>query len=289
MTDRPTTHRLFRYRLYRLASALPVSALLVVTAQAEHRPPMITHHAADAPDPDHSTHMPGLSPVMMDQGTYLHGIFNQFEGRYGLQENNPGNNPGGTGFRWDGELWFGSDYNLVWLRSEGTLSSSRAHASRLTDGQHELLYSHAASTYWNLQTGLRLDLDDGPTRAWAALGVQGLALYQFELTATGYVGGNGGAAARIEGLYDILLTNRLILQPQIELNAYTRPDPARGYGAGLSSIDAGLRLRYEHWRKAAPYVAVTYDSPLGQARHFRTNQSDGTGAVRVSFGVRSWF
>ncbi|GBR44053.1 copper resistance protein CopB [Neokomagataea tanensis NBRC 106556] len=233
------------------------------------------HHAADAPTDNAPTSLPGMSPVMMDQSTWFHGIFNQLEGRY---------SPQGTDFHWDGEMWFGTDYNRLWLRSEGTLSKGQ-----FSDGQHEILYSRSISTYWNLQGGTRIDLDSGPTRAWAAFGVEGLALYQFELGAMGYVGGNGGAAARIEGSYDILLTNRLILQPQVELNTYTRPDPSRGAGSGLSDIDTGLRLRYEHWRKFAPYLAMTYNTPLGQARHFPNNRNDIRSALRFTFGLRNWF
>ncbi|QDH25823.1 copper resistance protein B [Neokomagataea tanensis] len=243
--------------------------------QTAHAQIITVHQAADAPNASSPTSMPGMSPVMMDQSTWLHGIFNQLEGRY---------SPQATDFRWDGEMWFGSDYDRLWIRSEGTVANGR-----MDDGQHDILYSHAISTYWNLQGGTRLDLDSGPTRAWAAFGVQGLALYQFELSAMGYVGGNGGAATRIEGTYDFLLTNRLILQPNVELNAYTRADPSRGVGSGLSEIDTGLRLRYEHWRKLAPYVAVTYNTALGQARHFPDNREANRTALRFAFGLRSWF
>ena len=51
-------------------------------------------------------------------------------------------------------------------------------------------------------------------------------------------------AAKPEASYELLLTQRLILQPQIELNVYSKADPARLIGAGFSDIDIGLRLRY---------------------------------------------
>ncbi|QDH16698.1 copper resistance protein B [Swingsia samuiensis] len=248
--------------------------LFTLTPYTVAAQPSVQYQAADAPVANISTHLPGMPPIM-DQGTWFHGIFNELEGRY---------SPKGTNFRWDGEGWYGSDYNKFWIKSEGTLEKGR-----LSDGQQDFLYSRAVSSYWNLQGGVRVDLDDGPTRTWAAFGVQGLALYQFEFQATGYVSNKGRFASRLEGSYDFLLTNRLILQPQVELNLYTKADPARQVGAGLSDIDTGLRLRYEISRKFAPYIAVTYSGYLTQAHRFARQQGEQTGTTRFTFGVRSWF
>ncbi|WP_029603857.1 copper resistance protein B [Kozakia baliensis] len=230
-----------------------------------------TAHAQTATPP---AYIDGMKPIM-DESNYFHGILNQFEGRYA---------PGGSAFRWDGQAWYGGDYNRVWLKTEGT--QQRGH---LSDGDQELLYSRAISPYLNLQGGIRADLDDGPERTWGALGIQGLALYQFEFGATAYFSDRGRFATRLEGSYDFLLTNRLILQPQAEFNLYTKSDPRRQVGAGLSDVDTGLRLRYEIWRKFAPYIAVTYSGHLTQARRIAHDQGDPTGTLRFSFGIRSWF
>ena len=57
----------------------------------------------------------------------------------------------------------------------------------LEDGQQQFLYSRAVTTYFDLQGGLRSDIDSRPTRNWAALGIQGLAPYFFDLEITGFV------------------------------------------------------------------------------------------------------
>ncbi len=235
--------------------------------------PRLVHKAVDAPgEPvvDIGHHLQG-----MDQGRWFHGVLDEFEGRYQAG--------GRSSLRWDGEAWYGGDYNRLWLKTEGTMTKGRVR-----DGDQELLYSRAISTYFNLQGGVRLDLDSGPTRAWGAVGIEGLALYQFEVQATGYFS-DRGVAGRFEGSYDILLTNRLILQPQVELNLYSRADKQRRIGSGLADIDTGLRLRYELWRKMAPYVAVTYDSPLTQGRHMARRRGDKASEARFTFGIRSWF
>lgn len=179
-----------------------------------------------------------------DTRVFAHALLDQLEGRWGESQNS---------FRWDGEAWLGTDDQRVWLKSEGEDS-----AGRVRDGQQQLLYAIPISAYFDLQAGLRYDLDSLPGRGWVALGVEGLAPGSFQTSATLFVGDSGRAALQLTGSYELLLTQRLILQPQAELNAYTRADPTRYTGAGASDLDAGLRLRYEFTRKFAPYVGVSY-------------------------------
>ena len=218
---------------------------------------------------------PGAMQPVMDQAIFAHAIFNQLEGRW---------NGSNTQFRWDGQGWVGSDYDKLWIKSEGTVSNGA-----LDDGQQQFLYSRAVTTYFDLQGGLRSDIDSRPTRNWAAFGIQGLAPYFFDLELTGFVSGQGHLAAKLQGSYDLLITQRLILQPQIELNIYSKADPARLVGAGLSDIDTGLRLRYEFSRQFAPYIGVVYEGKFGQTANFARQAGASTGDVRFVFGIRAWF
>jgi copper resistance protein B len=217
----------------------------------------------------------GAMPPVMDRPIFAHAIFNQLEGRWN------GSNPE---FRWDGQGWIGTDYDKLWVKSEGTLSKGA-----VDDGQQQFLYSRAVTTYFDLQGGLRSDMDSRPTRNWAAFGIQGLAPYFFDLELTGFVSGEGHLAAKLETSYDLLLTQRLILQPQVELNVYSKADPARLVGAGFSDIDTGLRLRYEFSRKFAPYIGVVYQGKFGQTANFARQVGESTGDFRFAFGVRVWF
>jgi copper resistance protein B len=217
----------------------------------------------------------GAVQPVHDQEILAHAIFSQLEGR---------SNGTNTEFRWEGQGWVGTDYDKLWIKSEGTLSNGA-----LDDGQQQFLYSRALTTYFDLQGGQRSDIDSRPTRNWAAFGIQGLAPYFFDLEVTGYVSGEGHLAAKLEASYDLLLTQRLILQPQIELNVYSEGDPARLVGAGFSDIDTGLRLRYEFSRKFAPYIGVVYQGKFGQTANFARQAGESTGDVRFAFGVRVWF
>jgi copper resistance protein B len=86
-----------------------------------------------------------------------------------------------------------------------------------------------------------------------------------------------------------LITQRLILQPDIELNLYSKADPKRLVGSGLSEIDLGLRLRYEIVRKFAPYIGITYEKKFGGTGTYAAAAGEKTDALRVAVGVRSWF
>ena len=215
-------------------------------------------------------------PPVMDRALVAHVIFDQLEGRTGGSA---------TDFRWSGQGWLGTDYDKLWIKSEGFRRSNGS----VDDGRHELLYDRAITTYFDLQAGIRSDIDSRPTRNWAAFGIQGLAPLFFNLEATGYVSDQGHLAARVEASYDLLLTQRLILQPEIELNLYSKADPARRIGAGFADIDTGLRLRYEITRKFAPYIGVSYDGKFGQTATFARRAGESTGDVRFVFGIRSWF
>jgi len=219
--------------------------------------------------------MEPMSPVM-DRPILVHVIFNELEGRW---------NGTNTQFRWDGQGWVGTDYDKLWIKSEGTLQSN----GTLEDGQQQFLYDRAMTTYFDLQGGLRSDLDSRPARNWAALGIQGLAPYFFDLELTGYVSGEGHLAARLDASYDLLITQRLILQPQVELNVYSKAVPARLVGAGFSDIDTGLRLRYEFSRKFAPYIGVVYEGKFGQTASVARQAGESTADFRFAFGVRIWF
>jgi copper resistance protein B len=231
---------------------------------------------------DQPSAMPGITPAdggvqpVHDQEIFAHGMFSQLEGRW---------NGSNTQFRWEGQGWVGTDLDKLWIKSEGTLLSN----GTLDDGQHQFLYSRAITTFFDLQGGLRSDIDSLPTRNWGAFGIQGLAPYFFDLELTGYASNEGHLAAKLEASYDLLLTQRLILQPQIEVNLYSKADPVRMVGAGFSDIDTGLRLRYEIDRKFAPYIGVVYEGKFGQTANFARRAGESAGDVRFAFGVRVWF
>lgn len=190
----------------------------------------------------------------------------------------------GSGLGWEGKAWIGTDLDRLWLRSEGERVGGVTQSASL-----ELMYGRSVAPWWDVLAGVRQDFGRGPARTWAAFGVQGLAPYKFEVQATAYLGDGGRTAARVEVEYETLLTNRLILQPLLEANLYGRDDPRRGIGSGLSTLEAGLRLRYEFTRQFAPYVGLVREHAFGRTADFRRAAGEDIHDTRFVVGLRTWF
>jgi len=128
-----------------------------------------------------------------------------------------------------------------------------------------------------------------PDLTRAAVGFQGMAPYKFEMSAMAYLGGTRKAELAVEIEYDVLLTNRLILQPVIEASLVADDDPQHGVGKGLSSMEAGLRLRYEITRRFAPYVGFVHERVYGNTADLHRDAGEGVSESRWVAGVRLWF
>ena len=190
----------------------------------------------------------------------------------------------GIGANWEGLGWIGSDTNRLWLRSEGERADGETESADI-----EALYGRSISPWWDVVVGVRHEFKPGTSQNFLAFGVLGLAPKKFEVEATGYVGQHGQTAARVEIEYDLPFTGRLILQPAIEANLYGKSDPQRGIGSGLSTIDAGVRLRYEFTRKFAPYIGLEYERAFGNTADLRRDESERVDDTRIVVGLRTWF
>lgn len=189
-----------------------------------------------------------------------------------------------TTMAYDLQGWYGGIYNRAVIKAEGDIDGGG-----LEDARTELLWSLATRPYWDTQIGVRYDSGEGPERSWLALGLQGLAPYWFEADIVGYVGESGRTALRLDFSYDLPLTQKLILQPNIEADLYGKNDPQRGLGSGLSSIDTQLRLRYEFRREFAPYIGISWAQKFGETRDIAKQAGDDSKEIQFVAGLRFWF
>ncbi|AIN61078.1 copper resistance protein B [Pseudomonas mosselii] len=190
----------------------------------------------------------------------------------------------GSTLAWDASGWVGGDINRLWIRSEGERTNGVTE-----DAELQLLYGRSIGPWWDVVAGVRQDFQPESPQTWAAFGIQGMALYAFEAEATAFIGEDGQTAARLEGDYDILLTNRLILQPTAEANFYGKNDPERGVGSGLANTEVGLRLRYEIVRQFAPYIGVTWSRSYGKTADLIRDEGGEVSEARFVAGIRMWF
>lgn len=186
---------------------------------------------------------------------------------------------------WDLQGWLGSDYNKLWLKSEG----EQQVGGRTDRAEFQALYARLISPFWYVQTGVRGDVRPRPSRNQLVLAVQGLAPYWFDVEASAFIGEGGKLSGRLEAEYDFLITQRLILQPRAETNFAVSSDAVRGAGRGIRDIELGLRLRYEFSRQFAPYLGVNWTRQMGQTADLARNRGECAREFGVVLGLRAWF
>lgn len=213
---------------------------------------------------------------MADEESFSRFLFNRFEQ---VDKNE------GDATRFDVQLWYGPTFNHFVLKTEGELDGSS-----LEESKSELLWSVAASKFWDAQFGVRIDNGNGPSRSWLAAGIQGLAPYWFDVHATAFLGENGRSAFGFEAEYEARLTQRLMLKPRVDFNFYGKSDAEKGIGSGLSNGIVGLRLQYQFDRQFAPYFGVEREVKFGETAEFaRAGLKTRTRETRWVAGVRFWF
>jgi copper resistance protein B len=191
---------------------------------------------------------------------------------------------GSDGYRWEGQAWYGGDINRFVLKSEG--EGTRGEGVERAELQG--LYSRAIGVYTDAQIGIRQDFEPH-NRSYATIGVQSMLPYWFDVEAALFLSNKGELLGRLEGTYDLLLTNYLILQPRAELNFAAQNTLETRTGSGLSNAELGLRLRYEISREFAPYIGVSWDRQFGQTANYSRALGKGVEATSFVIGIRTFF
>jgi copper resistance protein B len=250
------------------------------------QPPLAVSAAAQATDTGRMTGM-GMDRIVR---TFLLADVLEFQ---------PNGSDRPIGF--EGLAWIGGDYRRVFLRAQGDIPT----AGRGGEVQADVLFGRLITPFWSVVAGARLDSrteglhrvtggagaaagGDRVTRGMLAVGFLGIAPFWLEVEPTLYVSQDGDVSADLETSFDLLLTQRLIIQPRLELNAAVQKVPEFGVGAGLNDVEVGARLRYEIRRKFAPYVGVSWlRRTSGTASMARAAGESVSDAVVVA-GVRMW-
>lgn len=190
----------------------------------------------------------------------------------------------GSTLAWEGRGWLGNDKQRVWLRTEGERRESETASAEL-----QLLYGRPFARWWDWVAGARHDFEPGPSQNWLAAGVQGLAPYWFETEVTLFLADGGQTQLRVEFEYELLLTQKLVLQPRLEVNVNGQDDERRDVGSGLSTAEAGLRLRYEIRREIAPYIGINWERALGDTGDIVRAHGEARQDTALVAGIRMWY
>lgn len=184
----------------------------------------------------------------------------------------------------DAETWIGYDLNKFWIKAE-----LERVDGELKESQWQFLYSKAVTPYWDMQMGWRHDAKPSPSRDWLALSMKGVTPYFFTVDAGVFIGDSGQIAVVLDAEYDALITQKLILSPEIDISAYSENDVALNIGSGLSSMDFSLRLRYEMRREFAPYIGLNWSKKWGETADLVEAAGEDADDMHWVAGIRSWF
>jgi copper resistance protein B len=190
---------------------------------------------------------------------------------------------GNDASNWDVSARYGTDFHKIELRTEGE------HANSATDSSNELRWNEVVSRWWWMQAGIRHDTHDGPSRTWVGFGVHGLATNWFDVDANVYVGEQGRLALKLTSEYELLRTQRWILQPRLELNAYGARDRENVLGSGIADAELGFRLRYEIRREFGPYAGLAWRRLFGDTASLAERSGTDRSELEWLAGVRIWF
>ncbi|MCO6416195.1 copper resistance protein B [Siccirubricoccus sp. KC 17139] len=201
------------------------------------------------------------------------------------------NGRGSPIYAWEGSGYYGTDYHRLWVNTRGETSRERGGLER---AEVQVLYSRLLGYYWDIQAGVRHDFridphEGTPARTYGAFGLQGLAPGYFEVQLQGFVGGDGVFLARAAASYDLFITNRLVLQPEAELNFSTGWDRDALIAPGIYRTEVGLRLRYEITREFAPYIGYSFESFNGGASGLNRRLGQKPSQSTVVAGIRIFF
>ncbi len=184
---------------------------------------------------------------------------------------------------WDLQGYYGSDYRKLWWKTEGVAASGGDDVAEM-----QLLYSRAASAYFDWQLGLRV-ADEGPVNTTSiVIGLQGLAPYNVEIDIATFLSSDGELRLRAEFDRDFAVTPRLVLQPRIELKGALNHARKLEIDTGLNEVALGLRLRYEWHRKFAPYLGVSWTRLFGAREDAALARGVRDSSATAVVGFRFW-
>lgn len=265
-------------------SRLVTLSLTVALLQSLPLRSAVGQDAPAASPPSFSTFQPDPAGGFPDQQIYYNVRFDKLEvkpqsGRYG--------------YEWDAEAWVGTDYDKIFVKTEGFNNggagrSAFGRTARWESAEFQVLYSRLISYFFDFQIGVRQTIEP-ISRTYAVIGIEGLAPGLFELDTQAFISQKGEVSGRLNAFYDLLLTNRLVLQPRFDVNVSAQRVPELSTGRGFTDFELSARLRYEFTREFAPYVGVSWERKVGETAAIAKREVEPRSRVYLLGGLRLLF
>ena len=186
------------------------------------------------------------------------------------------------------ETRIGTDENKVFIKIHADQAESQQ-----AEYDAKLLYSRMLSDFWDVQAGLRYlnnqNREVDQEQVGAVVGIHGLTPYFFETDAYLFIGQDQQVSFSLETERDVLLTQKLILKPYLDLNVIFSDDSNYAKKSGLSTAQLGLETRYEINKKLMPFVDVAYGYNKGSEETAWQQHSSSKNEWLYGAGIRFKF
>ncbi|SNT69364.1 copper resistance protein B [Psychrobacter sp. LV10R520-6] len=186
---------------------------------------------------------------------------------------------------YEAETWYGTDGSRLSLRSEGSVKTKD---DKDIDSLTSLAYWKPLSIFWNGEAGIAYDTKNDKPAAMA--GIVGTMPYFVETDARAYLYTDGQIRLDLGAEYEWRLNQHWVVIPEVGLTAFSKNDIDNGISKGFNDLDTEVRLAYETLnRQLSPYVGVSYETALGDARDQRRQDNESVDSSSLTAGVRFWF
>lgn len=186
------------------------------------------------------------------------------------------------------ETRIGTDENKLFIK----LHSDKAESHR-AETEAKMLYSRMISDFWDAQAGIQYRNDPNrevdENQLDAIVGFHGMAPYFFETDAYLYAGQDQQWRFSLETERDLLLTQKLILKPYLDVDVVFSDDSKYAQKTGLSRVATGLETRYEISKQIMPFIDVSYEYQKGNEETTWQQRTDSEQGWLYGAGIRFKF
>ncbi|MFL0798611.1 MAG: copper resistance protein B [Cellvibrionaceae bacterium] len=188
------------------------------------------------------------------------------------------------------------DYSQWQVSTEGHRSkNTETDKQEIEEANLRINYSHAISPYWDAQLGWQRDFqysdknDKTQSRDWLSIGFEGLIPWFIESEFSLLVNDRANTALHIELEKEWMLTQKWILQPELELRFYGNNDHHFHHSTGLAESEFSLRLKYRAGLKFYPYIGGLWQRHHSNTADLLRRDSESLGKNAFIVGFHYWY
>lgn len=178
------------------------------------------------------------------------------------------------------KTWIGTDENKLFIIADYAKAESEKSEQSLA-----ALYSRNITDFWDVQAGVNYrynperELDKEQFEG--VVGLHGMAPYFFETDVHLYIGQDQQWRFVLETERDLLLTQKLIMQPYLEMEWVIRDESKYAAKTGIADAEVGIKTRYEIVKnRVMPFIDVGYGYSKGRKEtNWQTGSDSKTGWV----------